>query len=249
MKHLLATRLDPSAAFPTFWKATVNVPMLGVSVVNSDGIVVFANRAFRRMVFHDTEFNPASHHVAALEGDGFANEVGSVVRETLETGEPVVVFYTRYGVRLESVVTAWRPNGPTDSTVVSLIFTKECACAPESAVGMRCFESDYNSWGELDQLTDRQLEVLAALRAGYSQRDTAELLGIAPKTVETHRDQLVHRLGLKSTIEAIRLADRAGLTLDNSRKKRHRERPWQQIRDAQASETASQHGEDGVGVA
>lgn len=48
-------------------------------------------------------------------------------------------------------------------------------------------------------LTSREQDVLRLLAAGKSNRDIAELLGIAAATVETHRKNLKKKLGIATT--------------------------------------------------
>ncbi len=55
-------------------------------------------------------------------------------------------------------------------------------------------------------LTDREFEVLQSYGLGNSSKETAEFLGISPKTVGAHRNNICHKLGLKSTAELIRYA-------------------------------------------
>lgn len=57
-----------------------------------------------------------------------------------------------------------------------------------------------------DQLTDRQREVLSCIAEGLSTRQIAEKLGVSVKTIESHRSQMMHRLGLYSSIELVRFA-------------------------------------------
>jgi DNA-binding NarL/FixJ family response regulator len=61
-------------------------------------------------------------------------------------------------------------------------------------------------------LTNRQREVLRCLALGYSTRKTASELGISVKTVETHRAQMMERLGVHDLPGLVRYAIRAGLT-------------------------------------
>ncbi|WP_278802319.1 response regulator [Marinobacter nauticus] len=57
-----------------------------------------------------------------------------------------------------------------------------------------------------EQLTGRQKEVLAGIAEGLSTRDIAEKLGVSIKTVESHRSQMMHRLGLSNSTELVRFA-------------------------------------------
>ncbi len=61
------------------------------------------------------------------------------------------------------------------------------------------------------ELSERELEVLQALAAGESLKQTAARLDISPKTVSTYRARLAEKLGAKSTAELIRYAIDRGL--------------------------------------
>lgn len=59
-------------------------------------------------------------------------------------------------------------------------------------------------------LTDREREVLAWLARGLSSRQVARELAISVRTVETHRANLMHKLGVKSVAVLIQVAIREG---------------------------------------
>ncbi len=61
------------------------------------------------------------------------------------------------------------------------------------------------------ELSERELEVLQALGAGESLKETAARLVISPKTVSTYRARIAEKLGAKSTAELIRYAIDRGL--------------------------------------
>jgi DNA-binding NarL/FixJ family response regulator len=57
----------------------------------------------------------------------------------------------------------------------------------------------------LDALTSRELEVLLLVAQGLSAKQIASRLGISERTVNFHKDRMKHRLGVKTTIEAVNL--------------------------------------------
>jgi DNA-binding NarL/FixJ family response regulator len=61
-------------------------------------------------------------------------------------------------------------------------------------------------------LTDREREVLQLIAEGRSTKETADLLHVSVKTVETHRGRIMARLGLHSVAELTKYAIREGLT-------------------------------------
>ena len=65
--------------------------------------------------------------------------------------------------------------------------------------------------GDPDPLTTRELEVLKLIAEGKSSREIAELLVVSIKTVERHRADILHRLGLRDRVDLTRYAIRRGL--------------------------------------
>jgi DNA-binding NarL/FixJ family response regulator len=61
------------------------------------------------------------------------------------------------------------------------------------------------------ELTPRQREVLTLVAEGYSTKDIARALEISVKTVETHRAQLMERLGIHDVAGLVRYAIRIGI--------------------------------------
>jgi two-component system response regulator NreC len=57
-------------------------------------------------------------------------------------------------------------------------------------------------------LTDREKEVLQLLAEGRSNKEVANVLGLSVTTVETHRTNLMQKLGLHSTAEIVLYAVR-----------------------------------------
>ncbi len=61
-------------------------------------------------------------------------------------------------------------------------------------------------------LSTRETEVLRLLAAGKRTADMARELEVSVKTIETHRRQIMHKLGLHSVAELTKYAVREGLT-------------------------------------
>jgi DNA-binding NarL/FixJ family response regulator len=51
-------------------------------------------------------------------------------------------------------------------------------------------------WSDLSRLSDRQLRIFEMVGAGQSTREIAHALGLSAKTVDAHRENIKHRLGL-----------------------------------------------------
>jgi two-component system, NarL family, response regulator NreC len=65
---------------------------------------------------------------------------------------------------------------------------------------------------EFSVLSPREREVLQLLAEGKSTKETAALLCVSIKTVETHRQQIMSKLNIHSIAELIKYAIREGLT-------------------------------------
>jgi DNA-binding NarL/FixJ family response regulator len=68
-----------------------------------------------------------------------------------------------------------------------------------------------NGESELELLTPRQRQILQLVTEGQSTRQIAERLNLSVKTIETHRAQLMQRLGIFDLPGLVRFALRNGL--------------------------------------
>lgn len=72
-------------------------------------------------------------------------------------------------------------------------------------------ESQTKMGGGMDGLTDREQEVLAHLADGATNLEIGETLGISPKTVARHRENIMRKLGMHSRTELVKYAIRKGI--------------------------------------
>jgi two-component system response regulator MprA len=84
--------------------------------------------------------------------------------------------------------------------------------ADELLARLRCLLRRYGTADTLvSVLTEREQEVLGLLADGLDQRAIAERLVISPKTVSTHIERILAKLGAHSRAEAVSLAYRLQL--------------------------------------
>ena len=67
------------------------------------------------------------------------------------------------------------------------------------------------SRNRLEELTPREREVLALVAQGRTSREIADDFGISPRTVETHRESLMKKLGIGTIAGLTRFALEAGV--------------------------------------
>ncbi|WP_020667118.1 response regulator [Amycolatopsis nigrescens] len=88
--------------------------------------------------------------------------------------------------------------------VVSLFASQVAPSAPPSGAPV----------GGLDELTDREREMVAWVTTGYSNEEIAKELVLSPATVRTHVSRAMVKLHARSRAQLVVFAVRAGLTID-----------------------------------
>ena len=66
----------------------------------------------------------------------------------------------------------------------------------------------------MESLTGRELEVLRYIAGGSTNRETAGELGISVRTVDTHRSNVLKKLGVRNNADLTRIAVHFGLVGD-----------------------------------
>jgi DNA-binding NarL/FixJ family response regulator len=65
--------------------------------------------------------------------------------------------------------------------------------------------------GPRDRLTPRELDVVKLIAEAYTNKQIAEILKVSEKTVESHRANVLAKLGMRDRVELVRYAIRRGL--------------------------------------
>jgi HD-GYP domain-containing protein (c-di-GMP phosphodiesterase class II) len=66
--------------------------------------------------------------------------------------------------------------------------------------------------GQFNELTTREIEILRALAQGLSMKDVGRALGISPKTVDNHIQNIYPKIGVRTRGGAVLYAVENGLT-------------------------------------
>jgi DNA-binding NarL/FixJ family response regulator len=120
---------------------------------------------------------------------------GATVREALGAG---AMGYVVKGAGIEHLVTALR-------AVASGCRFLDSAAESGLAVGPEPADDDW------DRLTPRERLVLRRVAEGRTNREIATELSLSPKTVDTHRTNLMRKLGVHDAQALTRFAVRRGL--------------------------------------
>lgn len=72
-------------------------------------------------------------------------------------------------------------------------------------------DEDERATRNMDGLTPREQEVLTHLAEGHNNPDIGSMLGISPKTVARHRENIMRKLNLHSRTELVKYAIRKGI--------------------------------------
>jgi len=83
--------------------------------------------------------------------------------------------------------------------------------ARQLSAALRQEEQNRERAERVASLTPRELDVLRHVVAGRTNKETASALGISHRTVETHRENILKKLGVRSVAELTRLAMEMGL--------------------------------------
>jgi DNA-binding NarL/FixJ family response regulator len=70
---------------------------------------------------------------------------------------------------------------------------------------------DFLERGEQPELTPREQEVVKLIAEAHTNREIASILHLSEKTVESHRANVLQKLGMRDRVELVRYAIRHGL--------------------------------------
>jgi two-component system, LuxR family, response regulator FixJ len=154
---------------------------------------------------------PRSGIILAEDADG---NVGDLIAHMTECGNwlPVIAFSERPGT---SRVVRAIMEGAVDylewparaSEIGAMLAAVDMNAAKIGSLRLR----EARARSRVQKLTRRELEVLAGVAGGLSNRLIGEKLAISPRTVEIHRANMLNKMGAHHTSEAIRIAIEAAV--------------------------------------
>jgi FixJ family two-component response regulator len=146
---------------------------------------------------------------------------GIALQSALKAGgvERPVIFITGVG-DIPLSVTAMKAGAVDFLTkpVKSRDLLAAVAQAAEKETRTRALRNELASLNDrLATLTRREREVLAHVIAGRLNKQVAADLGIVEKTIKLHRGRMMHKLGVRTVADLVRIAERAGIAPSHSR--------------------------------
>lgn len=176
-----------------------DIVLLDISLPNCTGLEIVASlteKRTRARVLMLTMHNEEEYVLKALEKGAAGYLLKSVTLEEMQLALRAVQMGYRYlSIELSdrAISTYSRGSAPT-------------AKLPASEAGLASKGRD-----SVEQLTNRQREVLRLMASGNGNAQIAHILDISPRTVELHRANVMHKLGLTSQSAMVRYALARGL--------------------------------------
>jgi two-component system response regulator NreC len=133
------------------------------------------------------------------------HEDESLLREAMRAG--AAGYITKRAIEPElinAIHAVWRGDLYVHPAMTRALL-KDLAPSTESPPPHTTIESP------IEPLTPRESEVLTLIAQGYTNRQAADILSISVRTVESHRANIMGKLGLHSRVELVRYAMKHGL--------------------------------------
>lgn len=186
-------------------------PGIGVSIVSQDGYVLYSNLAAFTLFQATPVETTAPWHLSEQFNADFVRERLEWIHEVLTSGKPLQANHIYGGKSLQSMLyPVTRDEQPS-----VLAITRRDGVPPVS--DLRTVESRYIDLGELSILSPRELEVFILLGHGKSVPEVARMLYRSPRTIERHKTEIGHKLGVSTIADIARMVAQTGLEYDHTR--------------------------------
>lgn len=98
-----------------------------------------------------------------------------------------------------------------DSAATMLATQLRIAVGPRGGEARLDVPAGRTPWERISQLTPRECDVLRGIASGQTNKAIAAAFGISPRTVETHRERLMRKLGVSTVAGLTALALETGM--------------------------------------
>lgn len=175
----------------------------------SDNPIEIANEAFCKLTGY-SEREIVGRNCRFLAGEETEQWISDQIRNAIRDKRPVLVDilnYKRDGSEFRNGVMIAPLFDENEQVAYFLGSQVDLGENDAAALSVRRARAT----ARINELPERQRQVLEGMAAGLLNKQIAYNLGIAEKTVKMHRALLLERLGAVTTAEAIRMAVEAGL--------------------------------------
>lgn len=135
-------------------------------------------------------------------------------RELEQRGSPLPILFLSGRGDIPATVQAMK-HGATDFLTKPVDDTELLAAIQEALATDRQRRRSHDERERIAErlaaLTERERQVLEQVVAGRLNKQIAAELGTVEKTVKFHRANLMHKLGVRSVADLVKLAERAGI--------------------------------------
>ncbi len=153
---------------------------------------------------------PRLHGLEALRQVRTASPATKVLVLSMHHDEPYVIEALRAGAA--AYILKGSESTEIARAVAEVVAGRRYLSAPLSERAIAALTSRTPDQADpLNSLTPREREVLSLAAEGLNTAEMAEKLFISPRTAETHRTNLMQKLGLQSQTDLVRFAIRRGL--------------------------------------
>lgn len=188
-------------------------PAVGVSIIGADGVIRFINETDAKRSLDSTPERCVGRSVYELFPKEWADERLGLLARSSANSKPLVLRSILRGVQVQSTITPIGHGGDRRFLVVT-VEGAHGVSEPDGA--FEIVESAYADFGPLDVLSARELEVLALLKQGLTNRQIAQHLFRSPKTVENHIRSVSRKLGATTRVGLALIAQAAGLEVEDA---------------------------------
>lgn len=224
MPGLSGTRVEQAA----FWKALSRTPGVGVSVTNAQGRLLFVNDTALDLFEGHTDVDYHGKTIADFHSPEFVEERLAILKKVVESHKPIKMRHVFLGRSIESTLWPINDRKPPFNRVI-VVSKLQVGESDSSDKSIETVESDFVELGQLNVLTQRELEVFVMLGHGMSIPQIAKTLYRSPKTIERHKSTIARKLTLRTQAEMVRIVTLLGLTCEDAFRTRLMEEPVERV--------------------
>ena len=230
--------LAPSAEFPLLKRVRHIRPEIlltellstsrrvAILMMDREGTILLSNAFAARGYRHESAEAILGKNLRDVAHPEWAEERIGLARQCIETDKPVIVLQISGGFRIRFRMTPIRLQPEDEHPSCMLLAGEEVSAlgykriVSELVEGETVVHSKYVDLGPLDVLSTRELEVLALMREGHRTKDIAKMVHRSVSTIENHRENIGHKLGLQDRSKIINLANIAVLQVEDATRTR-----------------------------